>query len=82
MIHAGSAFAAPRRRDTGAWRALTVLLNAGVGFHKSCCGGPGFRPRSLREVRERLAYAERSGEPVARALKRYDVPWIGGPGRR
>ncbi|MFE6151388.1 hypothetical protein [Streptomyces sp. NPDC057889] len=25
-------------------------------------------------TRERLAYAERSGEPVARALKRYDVP--------
>jgi hypothetical protein len=74
MIHAGSAFAAPRRRDTAAWRALSVLLHAGVGFHKSCCGGPGFRPRGLREVRERLAYAERSGEPVARALTRYDVP--------
>ncbi|MGW6287281.1 deoxyxylulose-5-phosphate synthase [Streptomyces sp. NPDC055107] len=73
MIHVGSAFAAPRRRDIAAWRALTVLLNAGVGFHKSCCGGPGFRPRTPREVRERLTYARRSGTPVAEALVRRDV---------
>lgn len=74
MIHAGSAFAAPKRRDADGWRALSVLLRAGVGFHKSCCGGPGFRPRTVRAVRERLAYARTSGEPVARALTRYDVP--------
>ncbi|WP_326623040.1 deoxyxylulose-5-phosphate synthase [Streptomyces decoyicus] len=74
MIHAGSAFAAPRRRDIAAWRALTVLLNAGVGFHKSCCGGPGYRPRTLRDVRERMTYARRSGTPVAEALVRRDVP--------
>ncbi|MFJ5045936.1 deoxyxylulose-5-phosphate synthase [Streptomyces sp. NPDC098077] len=74
MIHVGSAFAAPRRRDVAAWRALAVLLNAGVGFHKSCCGGPGFRPRTPREVRERLTYARRSGTPVAEALVRRDVP--------
>ncbi|MGW3269039.1 deoxyxylulose-5-phosphate synthase [Streptomyces sp. NPDC001056] len=74
MIHAGSAFAAPRRRDVAAWRALTVLLNAGVGFHKSCCGGPGYRPRTLRDVRERMTYARRSGTPVAKALVRRDVP--------
>ncbi|WP_329153450.1 deoxyxylulose-5-phosphate synthase [Streptomyces anulatus] len=74
MIHAGSAFAAPRRRDVAAWRALAVLLNAGVGFHKSCCGGPGFRPRTLREVRERLTYARRSDTPVAKALVRFQVP--------
>ncbi|MFC9457497.1 deoxyxylulose-5-phosphate synthase [Streptomyces sp. NPDC058430] len=82
MVHAGSAFAAPRRRDTAAWRTLSVLLHAGVGFHKSCCGGPGFRPRGLREVRQRLAYAERSGEPIARALTRYEVPWIVAPRQR
>ncbi|GAA2261197.1 hypothetical protein GCM10010232_60800 [Streptomyces amakusaensis] len=74
MIHAGSAFATPRRRDTAAWRSLTVLLNAGVGFHKSCCGGPGYRPRTPREVRERLTYARRGGEPAAKALVRWDVP--------
>ncbi|MFE2302596.1 deoxyxylulose-5-phosphate synthase [Streptomyces sp. NPDC059445] len=74
LIHAGSAFAAPRRRDTAAWRTLSVLLHAGVGFHKSCCGGPGYRPRTLREVRERMAYARRTGEPFARSLSRPEIP--------
>ena len=74
MIHAGSAFAPPRRRDIAAWRTLGVVLHAGVGFHKSCCGGPGYRPRTLREVRERLAYARRTGEPFATALTRRDLP--------
>jgi len=68
LIHVGSAFAVPRRRDIAAWRTLSVLVNAGVGFHKSCCGGPGYRPRTLREVRERMAYARRTGEPAAKAL--------------
>ncbi|MFE6745262.1 deoxyxylulose-5-phosphate synthase [Kitasatospora purpeofusca] len=75
LIHAGSAFAAPPRRDAAAWRTLTLLLNAGIGFHKSCCGGPGYRPRTRHEVRERTRYARRSGEPLAQALLRRDVPW-------
>ncbi|WP_078958951.1 deoxyxylulose-5-phosphate synthase [Streptomyces sp. NRRL S-4] len=75
LIHVGSAFAAPRRRDTAAWRALSVLLNAGVRFHRSwCSGGPGYRPRTLSEVKERMVYAERSGEPFARALVRAELP--------
>ncbi|WP_030226162.1 hypothetical protein [Streptomyces sp. NRRL WC-3626] len=74
LIHVGSAFAPPSRRDTEGWRVLSVLLHAGVRFHKSCCGGPGYRPRTLREVRERMAYARRTGEPFARALVRYEVP--------
>lgn len=74
LIHVGSAFATPRRRDTAAWRTLSVLLHAGIGFHKSCCGGPGYRPRTLSEVRERMTYARRSGEPFARSLVRYEVP--------
>jgi hypothetical protein len=74
LTHVGSAFAAPRRRDAAAWRVLSVLLNAGVGFHKSCCAGPGFRPRTPREVRERMAYARATGEPFRRALVRPDLP--------
>ncbi|MEV7090532.1 deoxyxylulose-5-phosphate synthase [Streptomyces sp. NPDC093085] len=74
LIHVGSAFAPPRRRDAAGWRTLSVLLNAGVRFHKSCCGGPGYRPRTLGEVRERMVYAERTGEPYARALVRPEVP--------
>lgn len=74
LIHVGSAFAAPPRRDTEAWRVLSVLLHAGVRFHKSCCWGPGWRPRTLREVRERMTYARRTGIPIAKALVRFDVP--------
>ncbi|MCT9092982.1 deoxyxylulose-5-phosphate synthase [Streptomyces sp. ASQP_92] len=73
LIHVGSAFAAPKRRDVAAWRTLSVLLHAGVRFGKSCCGGPGYRPRTLREVRERMAYARATGEPFARALVRRDL---------
>jgi DNA-directed RNA polymerase subunit RPC12/RpoP len=74
LIHVGSAFAAPRRRDTAAWRTLSVLLHAGVRFHMGCCCGPGYRSRTLREVRERMTYAERTGEPIATALSRPDLP--------
>ncbi|MFE2932177.1 deoxyxylulose-5-phosphate synthase [Streptomyces sp. NPDC059278] len=74
LIHVGSAFAAPRRRDDEAWRTLSVLLNAGVRFHKSCCGGPGYRPRTLREIRERMTYAERTGRPFSEALVLRDLP--------
>ncbi|MFF0246291.1 hypothetical protein ACWEU6_25610 [Streptosporangium sandarakinum] len=74
LVHVGSAFAAPKRRDDAAWRALSVLLHAGVRFHKSCCGGPGYRPRTLGEVRARLAYARTTGEPPARALVRSELP--------
>ncbi|MGC5566057.1 deoxyxylulose-5-phosphate synthase [Streptomyces sp. FR-108] len=76
LIHVGSAFAPPRRRDTAAWRTLSVLLHAGVRFHKSCCGGPGYRPRTPSEIRERMVYARRSGEPFARALVRYELPSV------
>ncbi|MFE6870728.1 hypothetical protein ACFVFS_29755 [Kitasatospora sp. NPDC057692] len=68
LIDAGHDLEVPRRADTAGWRALTVVLNAGITFHSSCCGGPGWRPRTPREVRERLAAAARSGTPVRRAL--------------
>ncbi|RFU82273.1 deoxyxylulose-5-phosphate synthase [Streptomyces triticagri] len=74
LIHAGSAFEAPPRRDVAAWRTLAVLLHAGVAFHKSCCDGPGYRPRNLREVRQRLRWARRNDAPVADALTRCDLP--------
>ncbi|MGW5779717.1 hypothetical protein [Streptomyces sp. NPDC003863] len=52
---------------------LSVLLHAGIGFHKSCCGGPGRRPTTVRGIKARTAHARRTGEPLARVLKRYDV---------
>ncbi|WP_197540790.1 MULTISPECIES: hypothetical protein [Kitasatospora] len=45
----------PHRRDTAAWRALTALPRAGVTLHSGCRDGPGRRPRTPREVRERRA---------------------------
>ncbi|MEU6235272.1 deoxyxylulose-5-phosphate synthase [Kitasatospora sp. NPDC047058] len=76
LIQLGSAFAAPRRRDTAGWRTLSVLVNAGVRFHKrgSGDGGAGYRPRTLGEVRERMAFARRTGEPFARSLVRRELP--------
>lgn len=74
LIPVGSAFAAPPRRDVAAWRTLSVLLHAGVRFPMGCCDGPGYRPRTLREVRERMAHARRTGEPFAQALVRPEVP--------
>ncbi|MFJ9695970.1 deoxyxylulose-5-phosphate synthase [Kitasatospora sp. NPDC101183] len=74
LFPVGSAFAAPRRRDRDAWRTLTVLLNAGITFHKSCCSGPGYRPRTRREVLERLAYARAVGEPAHVSLRRRELP--------
>ncbi|MEV5597017.1 deoxyxylulose-5-phosphate synthase [Streptomyces sp. NPDC052496] len=73
LIHVGSAFAAPKRRDTAAWRTLSVLLHAGIRFHMGCCDGPGYRPRTLGEVRERMAHARATGEPFAEVLVRREV---------
>ncbi|MFE3128847.1 deoxyxylulose-5-phosphate synthase [Streptomyces hydrogenans] len=72
MTGVGSAFQPPRRRDTEGWRVLSVLLHAGVRFHTSCCQdcGPGYRPRTLAELKARVAYAGRTGEPLAKALVR------------
>ncbi|MGI5261398.1 hypothetical protein [Streptomyces angustmyceticus] len=69
LIDAGADLAVPKRRDNAGWRALEAVLRAGLTFHGGCCGtGPGYRPRTPREVRERLTLADRTGLPVQRAL--------------
>ncbi|MDA0566792.1 hypothetical protein LG943_21110 [Streptomonospora sp. S1-112] len=82
MVDAGQDLAVPRAGDDEGWRVLTLLLEAGVTFHSSCCGGPGWRPRTLREVKERLAAARRTGVPEATALTTRDVDAIGARPRR
>ncbi|TXK35612.1 deoxyxylulose-5-phosphate synthase [Nonomuraea sp. C10] len=72
MIDAGRDFAAPRRRDSPAWRALGAVLYAGLDFHSCGCKGPGFRPRTPRQVRERLQVAGRRGIPARDAIALYD----------
>ena len=76
MIDAGPQLAVPPRRDTDGWRALEAVLAAGVRFPAVGCEaeGPGYRPRTLREVRERMSLAERTGRPTAEVLTDPD-PW-------
>ncbi|GAA1912544.1 hypothetical protein GCM10009837_41450 [Streptomyces durmitorensis] len=69
LLNAGSALAVPKRRDTAAWRALSAVLLSGLRFRQGCCGdGPGYRPRTPREVRERLAHAAEAGNSLQEAL--------------
>ncbi|MEU7576956.1 deoxyxylulose-5-phosphate synthase [Streptomyces sp. NPDC041068] len=77
MIDAGEQLAVPPRRDTDAWQALAAVLDAGLRFHPACrcCGdGPGYRPRTMREVRDREEVAARTGRPLAEVLAEAD-PW-------
>ncbi|MEU1421364.1 hypothetical protein ACIF6L_11200 [Kitasatospora sp. NPDC086009] len=82
LVDAGQDLAVPRRRDTAGWRALTALLAAGVTFHSRCCYGPGWRPRTPGEVRERLARSAGGGRPVAEALTTRDPHDLGPADRR
>ncbi|MEU6581767.1 hypothetical protein [Nocardia sp. NPDC046763] len=61
----------PRKVDKAGWQVLAAVLDSGLTFHGGCCGtGPGYRPRTLREVRERQLLAQRTGIPIAEALVR------------
>ncbi|MGV9611416.1 hypothetical protein [Nocardia xishanensis] len=73
LIDAGPHLAVPRKVDNAGWRALDAVLDSGLNFYGGCCGaGPGYRPRTPREVRERLSLAERTGMPIAEALATAD----------
>ena len=77
LIDAGNDLEVPRRGDAAGWFVLDVLLRAGVTFHSSCCDGPGWRPRTVRQVKERLQAARRTGTPLAQALTTRDPDDIG-----
>jgi hypothetical protein len=74
LVDAGYDLAVPPRRDESAWTALTATLRAGITFHSCGCGGPGFRPRTSAQVRERRAAARRLAVPQDVALERAE-PW-------
>ncbi|MFI0960063.1 deoxyxylulose-5-phosphate synthase [Streptomyces sp. NPDC021080] len=74
MVDAGFDLAVPRRGNNSAWKALEATLRAGLTFHSCGCDGPGYRPRSTAEVRERRRAAKRLGLLELTALERYD-PW-------
>lgn len=69
FIDAGPHLAVPRKTDTAGWRVLQTVLDSGLTFYGGCCGeGPGYRPRTPREVRERMLLATRTGIPITQAL--------------
>jgi hypothetical protein len=76
MFCAGHDFAAPRRRDTGAWSVVAAVLTAGLRYEgrESCgCGKePEFRPRTRAQLRARRIAAARAGVPLADMLGRAD----------
>jgi hypothetical protein len=74
MVDAGRDLAVPRRRDAAGWRTLETVLRSGLTFHSCGCGGPGYRPRTWAEVRERQTAAGRLGIPLRASLARRD-PW-------
>ncbi|WP_224364266.1 hypothetical protein [Hyalangium versicolor] len=55
MAGMGLDFRPPRQRDTRQWQKVELLFLRGYTYHSCGCGGPGYRPRTLREVREFLA---------------------------
>jgi hypothetical protein len=54
MHHIGHDFQAPKRSKVAQWEKVRQLVLAGFKFHSCGCGGPGERPRHLREVPEFL----------------------------
>lgn len=82
LINAGEQLAVPRKADTAGWRVLAIVLGAGLTFRAGCCGtGPGYRPRTLAEVRERVNLAERTGMPIGVALALADPAGVDGRSR-
>lgn len=68
MLNAGRDLKAPARRDERAWRALTLVLAAGLRFDSCGCAGPGYRPHAPAAVRARLAAAARTGRAPTAVL--------------
>ncbi|WP_189000607.1 hypothetical protein [Deinococcus roseus] len=50
----GLDFKAPPRKDSKAWNVLEVLSGYGFRFHSCGCGGPGYRPRTLKDLKKFL----------------------------
>ena len=55
MVAMGLDFKAPRQSNWKQWRKVEILTRHGIRFNSCGCGGPGYRPRTLAEVRPFLA---------------------------
>lgn len=53
MIPMGLDFKAPPKNNLAQWRKVELLHLAGIHFSSSGWTGPGMRPKTLRDLRER-----------------------------
>ncbi len=62
MHHMGHDFKAPKQSNLKQWEKVRQLAMAGFVYTSCGCGGPGERPRHLREVPEFLHQHQRLSE--------------------
>ena len=55
MHNMGFDFKAPRQTDIKQWRKVELLHAHGYAYHSCGCSGPGYRPKTLKEVPAFLA---------------------------
>lgn len=62
MKNMGLDFKAPKQREAKQWLKVEILLKHGIAYQSCGCGGPGPRPRRLREVASFLKQNRRRTE--------------------
>jgi hypothetical protein len=55
MAYMGMDFKAPPQTDVKQWEKVRALYAAGFAFDSCGCGGPGYRPKDLKEVADFIA---------------------------
>ena len=74
MSNLGLDLKIPPHRDTAAWKALQVVFRLGHPFFTCGCDGPGWIPRSTRDLRNYLeAKRQRFRNERNRVRKRTDL---------
>lgn len=58
MHNMGLDFCVPKQSDLEQWKKVEKLFDAGIIFSSCGCGGPGPRPRRLKEVDDFLRQRE------------------------
>ncbi len=69
MHEMGLDFKAPRKKNRKQWKKVEVLHAAGITFGSCGCGGPGYRPRTMREVPEFLAEQQKRRLETVRSVR-------------
>lgn len=74
MVDAGRDFAAPKRTNTNAWKAVELVLAAGLNYDSCGCTGPGPRPHTKAEMRRWTNEAHQQTQLYAQAKGRRVPP--------